>query len=91
MKRNFLPYSFCIGPISIFSNCFLFIGYNPTFFGAETRENLRIGTVPLSCTSITTTIGFLDTENVGLAVKINVPAYLEADILQNVNSMVAIL
>ena len=34
---------------------------------------------------IVDTIGFLDPENVGLAVKINVLAYLEVKILQNLN------
>lgn len=40
---------------------------------------------------ITWTIDFLDTENVGLAVKISVPAYLETKILQNVHLTAAIL
>ena len=40
---------------------------------------------------ITWTIGFLDPENVGLVVGINVPAYLEAEILTNVDFTVAIL
>ena len=40
---------------------------------------------------ITCTIGFLDPGNVGLAIKINVPSYLEAKILQNICFMAAIL
>ena len=34
------------------------------------------------CSFVTSTIGFPDPENVGLAVKINIPAYSEAEILQ---------
>ena len=37
------------------------------------------------------TIGFLDPENVGLAVQINVLAYLEVKILQNLHFKAAIL
>ena len=47
--------------------------------------------VVASYSVVTTTIGFLDTENVGLAIKINVLAYLEAKIVQNVHFTVAIL
>ena len=43
------------------------------------------------CTFVTTTIEFLDPENVGLEVKINVSAYLEAEILQNLHFTAAIL
>ena len=52
--------------------------------------HLRVNLVKC-CSILTTTIGFLDPENVGLAVKINVSTYLEAEILQNVHFMVAIL
>ena len=40
---------------------------------------------------ITWTIALLDPGNVGLAIKINVPSYLEAKILQNIDFTVAIL
>ena len=40
---------------------------------------------------ITWTIGFLDPENVGLAIKNNVPSYFEAKILQNIHFTAAIL
>ena len=77
----------------IICNRFLFIWCNPTFFRRARKSadrDGRLNTVKC-CSFVSTTIGFLDSENVGLAVKINVPAYLEAEILQNVNSMVAIL
>ena len=43
------------------------------------------------CSFTTTTIGFLDPENVGLVRGINVPAYLVAEILTNVDFTGAIL